>query len=166
MNNIIENKTFHLDWKESIYSDGSPLFVSKLNPQIGETVTIRLRMLESAPITQAALRYIKDGGQRLARMQIKERKNGLVYYETEITMTENRLRYQFYLVADGSFYCYTQNGLTEYLQNETYDFCLMADYVQPEWVKNSVFYQIFPERFCNGDPSLNVKDGEMEIDGF
>ncbi|MCQ2510536.1 MAG: alpha amylase N-terminal ig-like domain-containing protein [Lachnospiraceae bacterium] len=153
-------------WKESIYSDGSPLFVSKLNPQIGETVKIRLRMLETAPVSRIAVRYIKDGSQRLAGMQAGERKNGLVYYETEIEMTENRLRYQFYLVGDSVFYCYTQNGLTEYLQNETYDFCLMADYVQPEWVKNSVFYQIFPERFCNGDPSLNVGDGDMYLDGF
>jgi glycosidase len=23
----------------------------------------------------------------------------------------------------------------------------------PDWAKNAVFYQIFPERFCNGDPS-------------
>ncbi|ADH98587.1 alpha-glycosidase [Salisediminibacterium selenitireducens] len=25
----------------------------------------------------------------------------------------------------------------------------------PEWVKDAVFYQIFPERFANGDPTLN-----------
>ncbi len=153
-------------WKESVYSDGSPLFVSCQNPQIGETVRIRLRMLETAPVSQVSLRYIKDGAQRLAGMQAAERKNGLVYYEAEIAMTEKHLRYQFYLVGEGVFYCYTQNGLTEYLQNETYDFCLMAEYVQPEWVKHAVFYQIFPERFCSGDPSLNVKDGEIEADGF
>lgn len=25
----------------------------------------------------------------------------------------------------------------------------------PEWVKDTIWYQIFPERFGNGDPSLN-----------
>ena len=25
----------------------------------------------------------------------------------------------------------------------------------PDWVPDAVFYQIFPERFCNGDPSNN-----------
>jgi glycosidase len=25
----------------------------------------------------------------------------------------------------------------------------------PDWVKDTVWYQIFPERFCNGDPHLN-----------
>ncbi|TMW72388.1 alpha-glycosidase [Alteribacter natronophilus] len=43
----------------------------------------------------------------------------------------------------------------------------------PSWVKNAVFYQIFPERFANGDPSLNPPeteewkpDGEPTRDNF
>ncbi|MBU9712799.1 alpha amylase N-terminal ig-like domain-containing protein [Evansella tamaricis] len=30
----------------------------------------------------------------------------------------------------------------------------------PEWVKDAIFYQIFPERFGNGDPSLNPTNVE------
>ncbi|MBM7562540.1 glycoside hydrolase family 13 protein [Fusibacter tunisiensis] len=26
----------------------------------------------------------------------------------------------------------------------------------PDWVKESIWYQIFPERFCNGDPSIDL----------
>lgn len=29
----------------------------------------------------------------------------------------------------------------------------MISYTAPEWVRDSVFYQIFPERFANGDPT-------------
>ncbi|PYZ95838.1 alpha-glycosidase [Alteribacter lacisalsi] len=43
----------------------------------------------------------------------------------------------------------------------------------PDWVKNAVFYQIFPERFANGDPSLNppgteewTHDAEPTRDNF
>ena len=32
----------------------------------------------------------------------------------------------------------------------------------PAWVQDQVFYQIFPDRFCNGDPSLSVKHHEYE----
>lgn len=28
-------------------------------------------------------------------------------------------------------------------------------FIPPAWVKDAVFYQIFPERFANGDSSLN-----------
>jgi len=41
----------------------------------------------------------------------------------------------------------------------------------PEWAKSAVFYQIFPDRFCNGDPSNDPEDtrpwgGQPEIEGF
>lgn len=28
----------------------------------------------------------------------------------------------------------------------------------PYWIKSAVFYQIFPDRFCNGDPSINPEN--------
>lgn len=31
----------------------------------------------------------------------------------------------------------------------------------PEWVCQQNFYQIFPDRFCNGDPSISVQAGEL-----
>jgi glycosidase len=31
-------------------------------------------------------------------------------------------------------------------------------FTPPAWVKDAVFYQIFPERFANGDPSLDPED--------
>lgn len=30
----------------------------------------------------------------------------------------------------------------------------------PDWVADAVFYQIFPERFANGDPSLDPEGVE------
>lgn len=33
-------------------------------------------------------------------------------------------------------------------------------FTPPAWVKDAVFYQIFPERFANGDPSLDPADVE------
>ena len=33
----------------------------------------------------------------------------------------------------------------------------------PDWVPDQVFYQIFPERFCNGDPSLGPHAGAYQM---
>jgi alpha-glucosidase len=30
----------------------------------------------------------------------------------------------------------------------------------PAWIPHQVFYQVFPDRFCNGDPTLSVRDNE------
>ncbi len=35
-----------------------------------------------------------------------------------------------------------------------------ASFETPAWVRDAVFYQIFPERFCNGDPSNDPPNTE------
>ena len=73
--------------------------------------------------------------------------------------------YQFYLVCEDVVYFYTQKEITPYVPPLSYDFVLLADYAQPEWVKDAVFYQIFPDRFCNGEEGNDVRSGEYSRDG-
>lgn len=152
-------------WLESVYSDGTAAFVSNPCPNLFETVTIRLRFYRNAPVKHVLLRTIPNGIERFIPMSRGREENGLVYYEAPLQITENRTQYQFYLVCEDVIYFYTQKEITTYLPDHTYDFVLLADYVQPEWVKNAVFYQIFPERFCNGDPSNDIRTGEYTQDG-
>ena len=152
-------------WLESVYSDGTAAFVSNPSPKMGETVTIRIRMYADAPVKCVFLRHLPNGAEYLTQMQVEKREKGLVYYAAKVKMNEARMQYQFYLVCENVVYFYTQKEITTYVPDHTYDFKLMADYVQPEWVKETVFYQIFPERFCNGDPSNDVKNGEYSQAG-
>lgn len=153
-------------WLESVYSDGTEEFVSSPSPKLGETVKIRIRMYADAPVEHVLLRSIPNGAERLDEMRMARTEHGLVYYEADMKMSENRMQYQFYLVCKNVVYFYTQKEITTYIPDHTYDFVLLADYVQPAWVKEAVFYQIFPERFCNGDESNDVRDGEYSQNGF
>ncbi len=153
-------------WLESVHSDGTAAFVSDPHPKLGQTVTVRIRMYEDAPVQHVLLRTIPNGAEHLTKMEAAETKGGLTYYEADLKMTENRMQYQFYLVCEHVVYFYTQKEITTYIPDHTYDFVLLADYVQPEWVKEAVFYQIFPERFCNGDESNDVRTGEYSQDGY
>ena len=152
-------------WLESVYSDGTAAFVSNPCPKLFETVTIKLRFYRDAPVKHVLLRSLPNGIERFTPMTRSKEEKGLVYYEAPLQITENRMQYQFYLVCEDVIYFYTQKEITTYLPDHTYDFVLLADYVQPEWVKDAVFYQIFPERFCNGDPSNDVRTGEYRQDG-
>ena len=152
-------------WLESIYSDGTSEFVSNPSPKLLETVTVKLRMYENAPVRHVILRSLHNGVEQLDEMHIAYTKGGLVYYEAPLTITENRIQYQFYIVTENTVYFYTQKEITTYVPDHTYDFVLLADYIQPEWVKRAVFYQIFPERFCNGNPDNDVKSNEYTQDG-
>lgn len=152
-------------WLESIYSDGTECFVSNPQPKLFETVTIWLRVYEDAPVKYVFLRACPNGTEKLVQMEKKKVVNGLAYYAGELKITENRMHYHFYLVCENIIYFYTQKEITTYIPDHTYDFVLLADYVQPEWVKKAVFYQIFPERFYNGNPDNDVKDGEYQLNG-
>ena len=48
-------------WLESVYSDGTPYFVSNPQPSLGETVKISIRMYEDAPVKCVILRTAPNG---------------------------------------------------------------------------------------------------------
>ena len=152
-------------WLESVYSDGSAAFVSNPTPKLFETVTIRLRMYADAPVDLVVLRATPNGGELKQDMVRAYTEGPFVYWECPMRMEENRMCYHFYILSGEQIYFYTQKEITTYLPEHIYDFQLVCDYVQPAWVKDAVFYQIFPERFCNGDPGNDVRTGEYSQDG-
>lgn len=154
------------DWKDSVYSDGSTLFVSDPAPKFGQTVRIRLRMAQDAPVNAVILRSIPNGGELHVTMHKTQTKKGLTYWQCDLPMLEKRMQYEFYLACDDAIYYYTQKGVSSYIPDHSADFVLLCDYEAPQWVHDAVFYQIFPERFCNGDTSNDVRDGEITQDGF
>ncbi len=75
-----------------------------------------------------------------------------------------RMRYGFQLTDQQETLFYTELGFFDKDPDDTacyfcFPFLNHADVFQaPSWVKDTIWYQIFPERFANGDPLLNPKD--------
>ncbi|MFG6120416.1 alpha-glycosidase [Thalassobacillus sp. B23F22_16] len=89
------------------------------------------------------------------------------YWKVSIRPSYRRLRYGF-VVSDGKeTSIYTERGFYDKAPDDTafyfaFPFLNPADvFTAPEWVKTTTWYQIFPERFGNGDPSLNP-EGTLE----
>ena len=152
-------------WLESIYSDGSAAFVSDPGPRMGDEVTVRIRFYEDAPVRAVVLRTMPNGQNIWIDLQEEKRERGFVYWAGQLPMWENRMHYHFCLVTEDGVYYYNQHGVHTRIPDHTHDFVLLCDYVQPQWVKGAVFYQIFPERFCNGDPGNDLRDGELVVNG-
>ncbi len=152
-------------WLNSIYTDGTKYFVSNPLPKKGEEVTISIRMLEDSPVKTVLLRTKLNGIEQLITMEKYKVKNKLAYYKASVKVYEDVLQYHFYIATENMIYYYNQKEITTYIPDETYDFKILVDYNQPSWVKESVFYQIFPDRFCNGNKELDIKSGEYTFDG-
>jgi len=153
-------------WLESIHHDGSAAFVSQPRPELGGTVTVRIRFYENAPVRAVVLRTMPNGQNIWIDLKEEKREQGFSYWSCPLPIPENRTHYHFCLVTDTGVYYYNQRGVHTRIPDHAYDFVLLCDYVQPQWVKSAVFYQIFPERFCNGDPGNDVKSGELTVGGF
>lgn len=85
------------------------------------------------------------------------------YWETLIRPPFRRLAYYFHLQSEEDELWLSEQGIhtanpTELRQPGHFEFPFInaVDVFQPpQWVKDAVFYQIFPERFADGDPSNN-----------
>lgn len=154
------------DWLISIHSDGTEEFLSSSQPKLFEKVKVRIRMYENAPVKHVFLLSFPNGIEHFEEMHLLKKEHGLAYYEAELLISEKHMQYQFYIVCEDVIYYYTQKEVTTYIPDHTYDFVILSDYKQPEWVKDAVFYQIFPERFCNGNPENDVKSGEYSQNGY
>jgi len=55
-------------------------------------------------------------------------------------------------------------SLKELIYSENQAFIEVPDFKVPEWVSEGVIYQIFPDRFCNGNPKLNPDFSEWYYD--
>lgn len=155
----------NMELLKTIYSDGSTLFVSNQFPKKDETISIRLRMDENLVPNNVFLQTTFFGAHALIQMQKNETINGLSYYACNIKIEQKEIEYTFVIKIGPKLYYLNQKGLFDYIPNNFYSFKIITDYKYPFWVKNSNFYQIFPDRFNNGVKSNDVKDNEYFFDG-
>ena len=81
------------------------------------------------------------------------------FYEIEYQLGEDILRYCFEIKQGAEICFYSRYGITGKKENY-YDFIISPGFKTPEWAKGAVMYQIFVDRFCNGDPTNDVEDNE------
>jgi len=84
------------------------------------------------------------------------------YYEAIIDTTGFLSIYYFFEISSAGetvyygHYKFFDNIISEGYNRFVYSYICEKDIFRvPEWTKDSIVYQIFPERFCNGDKKLN-----------
>lgn len=150
-------------WIHAVHHDGSAQFVQPQRHALGSTATLRVRTPHDAPKMQMFVRVCPDGEQILFPMHRAEHDDVAQWWQGEITVSMPRTGYRFWLLTDEGGWWLTGAGMQRSTPTDMTDFKLLADYAAPEWVRSSVFYQIFPDRFADGDPSNNVQTSEYAL---
>ncbi|MBN1179305.1 MAG: maltodextrin glucosidase [Anaerolineae bacterium] len=151
---------------ESIHHDGSGRYVRGAGRplRLGDEVTLRLRAAADAPIERVFLRTCPDGEQHFTEMTPQD---GVAcrWWQARLRVDEPVVGYRFLLFAADGVWWVNGGGPQRHNPTDAQDFRLLADFDAPAWVQESVFYQIFPDRFADGDLSSNVCDGEYVYHG-
>lgn len=131
-------------------------------------MTLRLRAAVDAPIERLLVRTCPDGEQFFTEMKPAPTQDNPVcrWWEATLHVSMPVTNYRFLLFTSGGAWWYNGAGMHRHVPTDANDFRLLANYEAPTWVWESVFYQIFPDRFADGDPASNVQDGEFEYHGL
>ncbi len=138
----------------AFFCDGTGAYCIPQEPEVNSDVTIRFR---AAAGTIAFIALCTNIG--IFSMKQAEQTEMFDYYEAVIPVGTEPVTYHFEIKSEDYFYAYDSLGLSDSIRPE-YDFRILPGFHTPDWAKGAVMYQIYTDRFCNGDPSNDVVTNE------
>ena len=140
--------------KTALFCDGTEGYVYPPEPKESELVTFRFRTakddVDRVGLVTSADTYVME----------KECTQGESdYYTFETRLGEEPFRYCFEVQSGTEKYYYGRCGISREIL-EYYNFVVVPGFSTPDWAKGAVMYQIFTDRFYNGDKSNDVETNE------
>ena len=140
--------------RQALFCDGTGSYVIPPEPALHEEITLRFRTAKQD--VDEVLLLTRDGAFPLEKT---ETRGEFDYYEIRQTLGEQIFTYCFQ-IRKGSEICYFNRcGVSDEIV-EYYAFRITPGFSTPDWAKGAVMYQIFVDRFCNGNPKNNVETRE------
>ena len=145
--------------RAAIFHDATGNFLKPANPKRYGRVTIHCRVGRD-DVEAAAL--IVDG---VTYPMTKKRTEGRFdYYGATIFLVAKPIHYYIEIKKGDETVFWNRRGVVDD-RDENFQCILIPGYDTPDWAKGAVMYQIFVDRFCNGDKSNDVVDHEYTYIG-
>lgn len=139
---------------QALFADGTEFYRCPAEPDPYDRVRLRLRCAREN--LDSVILVFND-----ERIEMEKLYNDRLfdYYETFVQLGMEQVFYYFEIHC-GQMTCYYNNvGLCNSVE-EYYNFTMTPGFHTPDWAKGAVFYQIYVDRFYNGDRSNDVEDDE------
>lgn len=140
--------------RDALFCDGSRWYVSPQEPECNETVTLRFRTAR-----EDAVRVCLMVGEYRYDMEKENEEGEFSYYRIDWRLRNEPFSYCFVVSSKDETCYYHRCGISETYQ-EKYNFKIVPGFSTPEWAKGAVMYQIYTDRFYNGDTGNDVETNE------
>lgn len=145
--------------RKALFSDTTEDYVSPVEPSAYGEVTIRFR---SAKNNIDRVFFVRKGEKH---MMLKTESDECFDYYSHTEQLDNEKLVYYFEVHVGKISCfYDTRGVVKDV-NEYYHFQIIPGFKTPDWAKGAVFYQIYVDRFYNGDKDNDVLTGEYQYIG-
>ncbi|MGN0305174.1 MAG: glycoside hydrolase family 13 protein [Lachnospiraceae bacterium] len=140
--------------KRALFSDTTEDYLIPSEPNPYSQVKIRFR---SAKNNIDHVFFVCKGQKELMNKVFSDEL--FDYYELEYQLDNEKITYYFE-IKTGRLICYYGTRGVEKVHDSQYEFIVIPGFKTPQWAKGAVIYQIFVDRFFNGDPSNDVLTNE------
>ncbi|MGZ4164864.1 MAG: alpha amylase N-terminal ig-like domain-containing protein, partial [Tumebacillaceae bacterium] len=156
----------NVEWN-GLFHDQGPVYDSAPEPTSAQSITLKFRVFKG-DITSANIKYYDsaDGAFHWVAMSwVSNDPTGKFdYWQGTIPASASSKYYRFQINDGTSTTWYNANGASS-TEPSSGDFYILPGFKTPDWMKNGVMYQIFPDRFYNGDTSNDVQTGSYTYAG-
>ena len=137
-----------------LFSDGSANYRIPQEPEINDDIKIRFRTCND----NADDVFLVYNGKKIL-MDMEDSDDIFDFYSAVIPAGEKYISYYFE-IHSGRVTCYYNRMGAQKDINTDYCFEICPGFDVPDWARGAVIYQIFVDRFYNGDKSNDVLDNE------
>ena len=145
--------------KKALYSDTTGNYISPMQPSAYGIVNIRFRTARNN-----ADHVVIVENRKKHNMQLTESDELFDYYTHEIQLDNEAIFYYFEVHSGNMITCFDVRGPVREPMDR-YKFRIVPGFKTPDWAKGAVMYQIYVDRFYNGDPSNDVETREYSYIG-
>ena len=150
-----------------LFADQGTLFDSNQEPDATQSVTLTLRT-RHGNVSAANIKYYDsaDGSFHYVPMSVAstDPTGTFDYWQGTLPASASAKRYRFQVTNGAETVWYNAAGVSP-SEPSAGDFFLLPGFKTPDWMKNGVLYQIFVDRFHDGDPANDVTNGQYEYGG-
>ena len=143
---------------DGIYSDQTELYFSNPEPSSNQNVKVKLRAykdnLDSTSIV------FSDGRVVEMKKDSSDKNNLFDFWAADINVGSSNSRYKFRVKSGNDTAYYDSLGFASNDRGFDMSFFLVPNFKTPDWGKDATYYQIFVDRFYNGNTKNDVKEGE------
>lgn len=140
--------------RRALFSDTTGDYLIPEEPAAGEKVTVRFRTARNN-----VDRVVLFCGETSQIMTKVESDKHFDFYACELQLGSEKATYHFEIQSGVLRAYYDTRGLVHDV-NVYYDFVILPGFKTPQWAKGAVMYQIFVDRFFNGDLTNDVLTNE------